>query len=401
MINIFRIYESIFLVLFLVLFIGCTMDKVSSEGVKKITLNNNPKNISESCDLSDYLDFQMIELKVNGYKSYISDNINDFIVKDSLVILFDRTNLGKVVAFDLNGNFIWEKTASSESYNLFSSIGNVEFYIDRFEVYDGGGSGKFFYYDYSGNFLGTSYSDIDFTGKKHLGNNIFAFNTHLNANYDLFNNDHSVAYSLLFVDSTGVIDVALPYPAALNHGKSKFNKLYYFTNFHNNYFYHPVFSDTVYTIVGTKVSPAYNIEFEKNKYPQDVLKIFGDKGIGYFQSENFSILYNTVDVDGLIMSRYSNPSEGYVFSVIEKASNKSICNSLFVTIKETALPTPTVYSDGQFVSLINRYDYESINKYYEYKQNKLTEKELQDAIEAMGEETDEENPLLILYKIKE
>lgn len=394
-----RVYNFVLLVLFLFFCVSCTDDKKIIEGIKKITLNNTSRDITEPCDLSNYLDFQIIELKVSKPSSYISDNISDFIVKDSLIILFDRASLRKIAAFDINGNFVWGKTVSNEAYDLFSSVGNVEFYADRFEIYDTA-SGKFFYYDYTGNFIGTSYSDVEFSGKKHLGNGIFAFNTYLNANYHLFN-DESVAYSLLFIDSTGIIDVSLPYPPALHNNKGTYNKIFYFTKFSNNYFYHPVFSDTVYTIVGTKVSPAYTIEFKDNKYPKDFIKFFNEKGWDYLQNGNFSILHNTVDADGLIMSRYSHPSEGYIFSIVEKATNKSICNALAVIIKDKALPIPTVYADGQFATLISRYNYELLNKYYDYEKNKITEKDLQDAIEAMGEETDEENPLLILYTIKE
>ena len=387
---------SIILVIF---FLGCSGKDLKDHGLTKVTINNDFKHIDEWCDLSKYLDFQVIPLKSETFKSYISESVGIFTVIDSLIIIFDDTALGKVAAFDINGNFVWEKTASTEAYDLFSSIGNVEFYADRFEIYDTP-SGKFFYYDYAGNFLGTSYSEIEFSDKKHLGNGIFAFNTYLNANYHLFN-DESVAYSLLFVDSTGIIDRALPYPPRYDNIQGIFRTSCGFMKFHDNYFYHPVFSDTVYTISGTKVSPTYIIEFEKNKMEADFLDKYERHGFKYLKEGNGSLLYNTIDAGEIIMSKYNHASAGWIFSVIEKETNYSLCNASWIVIDYKALPIPAIYNDGRFVNLISRYNYELMNKYYDYKQNKITGKDLQDAIEAMGEETDEENPLLILYTIKE
>ena len=108
----------------------------------------------------------------------------------------------------------------------------------------------------------------------------------------------------------------------------------------------------------------------------------------------------TFQTDNFILSKYIHSSRGLIFSCIDKVQHTSLCNSGLVRINEKLLPIPFSYNEGQFATLISPYQYDLLQKIATYEEYPNYE-EINSIIEAMGEETDEENPILILYTIKE
>ena len=80
-------------------------------------------------------------------------------------------------------------------------------------------------------------------------------------------------------------------------------------------------------------------------------------------------------------------------------SNEEICNAQFVIHKGVAYPQPSVaYNDETFICLISDYRLQYLRLLNKYGVD--TEGVQTKIIEELGEENDNNNPILIVYKIK-
>lgn len=390
--------------LFLVI-LSCQNDSTSKEqDIPTYTIKNN--EISNVCDASSWLELKIIPLSTDTTGAYISETLSYFKLIKDRVVLVDLSLL-KITTFDLTGNFVWQLFAGDEGYESFSSIGHIEFYEDRFEVYDEQ-KAIFYYYNYEGLYLNKTYIGFDFEDKILLSDNLFAFNTYGFRNPELNSPTSNTSFSIYLVDSSGVIGRQLPYLSRINE-RMQYETKRNFSKYKENIYYHRVFTDTVFSFNSDSNSwfPSYIINFDKNHLGNDFFVTYnGNSIIDYVQKNKNPYLWQTIRIKEYIISLYmkiANNSYSIILSCFDSnhsSENKEICNASLIRVQDKLLPIPIAFGDGNFAVLISKYNYnlfQKINSYEQFPNNET----IDEIVASMGEETDEENPLLILYKIKE
>jgi hypothetical protein len=394
--------------LLILFYLPACQEPASLSKVESYVINNN--DVTQFCDVSDWLEVQIIRLETRGSESYISETLTDFTVtEDGKIIIVDRDELSKITAFDMEGNFLWSINNSDEGYEFFSSIGAVEFYEDKFEVNDES-TGVFYYYDYNGNYVGRTSSAIFFEDKIMLAPNLFAFSTYGHENFDLnlIDPKSNQSYAIVVVDSVSVINKALLYP-----NRNDFNMVYgtytTFTKYKNRVYYHRILTDTVYYFSGKDIAPSYTISFKHNHIGADFFLDYKGKehAIDYINKNKNPYVYRTVKTDKYVISTYLKSDEisnsrNIIFSCFLSSLNTELCNAKLVNLKNQRLLPPFAYNDkGVFATLVNKNTYEALQKLPLTAETTLSEEEQNTIAAILEKETDEENPLLILYKIKE
>lgn len=363
-------------------------------------------NKISNLNTDDYIDvIDYIPLETN--ESILVGNIDKLLIYEDRIYILDIYKAKSVFIFDIKGLFIKKISLYGNNSTEYKFLRDMELDIPNRQIvlYDRNG-GKLLLFDLNGNFIRTQRLGFRFSNFKILSNGNYLFYTDNNPND--FNSEIS-GYSLLIGHPKGVIFYrgfpnnffleSLNYSANFNLSNVGFNNSYEYIC--------PRLSNAIFQIdtIG-KLKKLYQIhlpsgcmeEYLQNINPNHFIKEMASKG--YFYSFGDNVLIN----DSLFYFNFSGPDKIMNELWYNRISGQYYCinKKLSSTGKIISVPNPLSFKDNQLIgaidaSLITHSKSSFSNAHRKIIHDGRLSEEILGKIDKVNQD---DNPVLMVYRIK-
>lgn len=357
-------------------------------------------------DTDDYIeviDYIPLETK----EDILIGGINKLLFHRDRMYILDMYKSKSVFIFDRNGWFLNKISRygnNSDEYSFLRDMG-LDTIAQQIVLYDRNG-GKLLLFDLDGNFIRTQRLGLRFSNFKILSNGNYLFYTDNNQND--FNSEIS-GYSLLIGHPKGAIYYRglpnNPFLESLNYS-ANFNLSN--VDFNNSYEYIcPRLSNAIFQIdtIG-ELNKLYQMylpsgcmeEYSQNINPDNFIREIANKGYYYSLGDNVlindSLLYfNFIDPEKIMNELWYNRKSSRYYCVNRKISS---------TGKIIDVPIPLLLKDNHLIGSIDAsFVVHSRSSFVEAQRNSNSKDRLsEETINKISRVTENDNPVLMIYKIK-
>jgi len=387
---------TFFMCLVVLMISGCAEDEELRGGeyapnIKAYKIENGSQD--EYSDVRELFDVETISLdpsvslKIGGF-------VDDFFVVDETLFVFNRLH-GIVSALDFEGGLKWRLVAGSQDYEIFNSIGIVDYnpYKKQIEIYDNT-SLSFYCYSLDGEFKNKEQCPVDFVDRSILGFDVVL--------YDIFQypNDHIIEdgkrYKYLeFRNGTYTPKVEMHED---QEGVVFFEDYNTFNEIDGRIIHQANFYDTIFLAENDRMEAVGLVNFSQGGSSQKVMK---DKRVAEKASRIFAEEIPNIDVAVLNSNRlyttYYHGNRNY-FSVVDE-SGATILNSNVLFDGDMVFRTPQKYWNGYFLSRMPTVDQAIQDKLV---QNNILETDYlwQGLSEIRAQENDVQGEVIHLLRMK-
>jgi hypothetical protein len=387
-----RIYNILFIIF--IVFFSCSEKKkniiqgeISSDGGQIILLDAVKDKKIYLSDIAKNINIKILE---TTEESLIGDIIKLDIDEDYYFILNSIDKL--VYVFDREGRFkrrIGQRGAGPEEIQYPEC-----FAIDRSnkEVWLTNNFLSISKYNYEGKFIGKQNINIKFRDFYIADDGNIYFHTSKLFNFSELGNP--ICANLWVMDPKGDIKTFFPYdPLIYPNGELYFDtKIPFNQSKSNTATYNHVFCDTIYSLDGNIIKPAYIIDFGDKKAKIDFTSTMGEKVMKYFLDnfETASYVQNYIETEHFLRFNYVMGTQLYD-AFYDKKMNKVVEGILVNDILGAHIEFRT-HSEDRLIGYMNAFEIKINDKTDRYIDSETISK-----LQAIDQEN---NPILIEIELK-
>jgi hypothetical protein len=350
-----------------------------------------PLNLSELFDSITYV-------RLSSVPGSLIGEINKTVIRDSCIYILDRYKTRSLKKFALNGDFLATVGSCGEGPEEYIEPTDFVLYKDEIIVCDQY-KADLKYYDLEGRFKYRKKVPFlflkfaCFAPDRYVFHAIDADNDHLPsiANYSVFQSDSSFV-----LNARGFFRPKNVYVSFLSENNFSAGK--------NSLFYHPPFTDTIFSIdADRQLKAEYVIDFQEKKLPQEAVEQKNGRPLEtLFRTGRYAVFAGNYVVmeDGLYFE-YVVKNMRYRGIYSRKTNKLKVGNMFYNDLKYSMLPFENILTsmeDNMLVGYMPAYDARA--SYEEADRDKWVKRFGEENTRIIESMADDDNPILIFYKIK-